>query len=579
MALTPKPDGTLRAIGLTPMTYRVWARARRQEVLEWEDAKAGFWDSAMRSSSALRAGVLRALANESAATIGMASATWMWDFEKFYDSVNLERLVSESISLGFCAVILYMSLAIHTSVRLIKVQGHLAEGINPTTGLVAGDTHAQTLAKLVLYWALDNYHAKFAGACAKQYIDDIAARVEGLKQDVVRIAVDSALWLKKALEEASCVVSMKKMALLASSKDLGKEIQQALESGGFKVSHVEFAKDLGLASAAGRRRCAVVQKSRLKKNRPRVDRIGRFARVVRKASKLFSTGVLPSDVYGCEAMWVAPTTLRLIRRRGARATGATTAGSCCATALAIAYGDYGDPGIAVPARMVRGVVAYLGQGSACHKRVRRTWELLRPKLDDQKRWLNIRGPVGAMIGTLKDQGWEPLAPNVWSGPDGQDWELHSSAGWLSLFATLRTQCANACGRKLRNMLTAKGWKQGLTCVRFASTCGSWRKGELWGEYGMLSCIACAGLWPRARIAASGKPASPICERCGKAEETLEHKFWYCEHNYTILHPDVIMSKRLIKEARRACINYPSFWLRGLTPSTWAWILVLSASLL
>ena len=84
-----------------------------------------------------------------------------------------------------------------------------------------------------------------------------------------------------------------------------------------------------------------------------MDRIGRLARVVRKASKLFSTGVLSSDVYGCEAMGVAPTTLRLIRRRGARATGATTAGSCCTTALAIAYGDYGDPGIAAPARMVR----------------------------------------------------------------------------------------------------------------------------------------------------------------------------------------------------------------------------------
>ena len=145
-ALTPKPDGTLRAIGLTPTTYRVWARARRQEALEWEEAKAGFWDSAMRSSSALRAGVLRALANESAATIGMASATLLWDLEKFYDSVNLERLVSESIRLGFCAVILYLSLAMHTSVRIIKVQGHLAEGIHPTTGLVAGDTHAQTLA-------------------------------------------------------------------------------------------------------------------------------------------------------------------------------------------------------------------------------------------------------------------------------------------------------------------------------------------------------------------------------------------------------------------------------------------------
>ena len=445
--------------------------------------------------------------------------------------------------------------------------------------MVAGDTHAQTLAKLVLYWALDNYHAKFAGACAKQYIDDIAARVEGLKQDVVRIAVDSALCLKKALEEASCVVSMKKMALLASSKDLGKEIQQALESGGFKVSHVEFAKDLGLASAAGRRRCAVVQKSRLKKNSPRVDRIGRFARVVRKASKLFSTGVLSSDVYGCEAMGVAPTTLRLIRRRGARATGATTAGSCCTTALAIAYGDYGDPGIAAPARMVREWLRIWGQGSACHKRVRRTWELLRPKLDDQKRWLNIRGPVGAMIGTLKDQGWEPLAPHVWSGPDGQDWEFHSSAGVAEFVRHFENTVRKRLWAKAAQHVNGKGLEAGADLRVLRKHLRKLEKGEFWGEYGMLSCIACAGLWPRARIAASGKPASPICERCGKAEETLEHRFWYCEHNYTILHPDVINSKRLIKEARRACINCPSFWLRGLTPSTWAWILVLSASLL
>ena len=41
IALLPKPDGGLRPIGLIPLLPRVWARARRDIVTEWEKGPTG----------------------------------------------------------------------------------------------------------------------------------------------------------------------------------------------------------------------------------------------------------------------------------------------------------------------------------------------------------------------------------------------------------------------------------------------------------------------------------------------------------------------------------------------------------
>ena len=66
IVLMGKPNGGVRPIALTAMIYRLWTKIRRPYVVEWEKLNAGPWDAAIKGSSALRAGILSVLCDETA---------------------------------------------------------------------------------------------------------------------------------------------------------------------------------------------------------------------------------------------------------------------------------------------------------------------------------------------------------------------------------------------------------------------------------------------------------------------------------------------------------------------------------
>eukprot|EP00969_Alexandrium_andersonii_P170025 7517284-Alexandrium_andersonii.AAC.1 len=85
-----KPKGGERPIALMAFLYRVLARADRASlVVEWEAGRAGFWDKAIRGSSALAASVMRLVRGEIASAHGLTFCNLLWDMEKFYDSIDL----------------------------------------------------------------------------------------------------------------------------------------------------------------------------------------------------------------------------------------------------------------------------------------------------------------------------------------------------------------------------------------------------------------------------------------------------------------------------------------------------------
>jgi hypothetical protein len=67
IALVPKPTGGERPIALTVSLYRLWGKMRKHLVSQWEDKHHGFWDTAIRGSSPLRAALIRELKNETCA--------------------------------------------------------------------------------------------------------------------------------------------------------------------------------------------------------------------------------------------------------------------------------------------------------------------------------------------------------------------------------------------------------------------------------------------------------------------------------------------------------------------------------
>ena len=61
IGLIPKPKGGERPIAITAMLYRLIIKMRLPIIGDWETDNHGFWDSAIKGSSPLRAALARAL--------------------------------------------------------------------------------------------------------------------------------------------------------------------------------------------------------------------------------------------------------------------------------------------------------------------------------------------------------------------------------------------------------------------------------------------------------------------------------------------------------------------------------------
>ena len=118
--LLPKPLGGDRPIFLATQFYVLWAGLRRPWSSEWEEKKAGFWDDAIKGSSALQAGLRRRLFDEIAAAHGLATASLFWDLEKFYDTIDVYRLARLAAQEGYPMKMCTMDLYMHTAPRMLK---------------------------------------------------------------------------------------------------------------------------------------------------------------------------------------------------------------------------------------------------------------------------------------------------------------------------------------------------------------------------------------------------------------------------------------------------------------------------
>ena len=91
-----------RPISLLTMLYRIWSRTRKAFATEWCDAKAGFWDDAVRGGSPLQAALRRLVADElTQHTDNQEACTVLFDVECFYDSISLSLVARAGLKLAY----------------------------------------------------------------------------------------------------------------------------------------------------------------------------------------------------------------------------------------------------------------------------------------------------------------------------------------------------------------------------------------------------------------------------------------------------------------------------------------------
>ena len=115
--------------------------------------------------------------DEIAVLSGEHTITVFFDLTKFFDSVNLSKLIEFAIQADFPLGVLAYDLQFHLAPRFVKWNQWLADCIMPDIGVVAGLKFSSTLSRLILYPVISAMHyqvPKSLKHAVEIFIDDVA---------------------------------------------------------------------------------------------------------------------------------------------------------------------------------------------------------------------------------------------------------------------------------------------------------------------------------------------------------------------------------------------------------------------
>jgi hypothetical protein len=150
-----------------------------------------------------------------------------------------------------------------------------------------------------------------------------------------------------------------------------------------------------------------------------------------------------------------------------------------------------------------------------HEALSRVWAKQVKLLDGPRRWSEIKGPMGAVIATLVDLGWQPQGPTRWADPQGDIWQIDPRrAGVIPLvLAKIRRSCIRLLWKKAGEHYCGEGIGDEADLTALQQARRAFIKQGSWREASVLDLIGQGASWPPARRAALGEGISAECEFC------------------------------------------------------------------
>ena len=576
VALLGKPTGGDRPITIVTLLHAARSKHRGRWTREWDAREHGFWDTAIKGSSALRAGLVRRLLDETCFSLGASTVSVFYDIRKFHDSVNLARLIRWGLELGWNSDDLQFYIAGHLCPRRLKVGGHHSDLILVDGSLMAGCVAANSCAKTVLFALLRDIHAQVP-ASIQQYVDDLAQRVEGTAADVLAVTVQATCAVVAGLNSEGFAVAQNKCGILGPNRKLCIAVQGKLSAAGIDLPVVNAIRDLGIDAGGGKRRSIAVLKGRVAAAKGRIGRIRMLSRRDKRAGKLFMTNARPAAIWESSASGLSRRMLASLRTDAAKATGVVkVAGACVTTTIALTLGSSNDPAVTVPTSVIQDWLATWKLRPDLRRRLEGAWTVASRALGASPTWHRVAGPLAATIKTLRDIGWDPCAPNLWRQCDGTVHRLADESGHDGqsgkILDAVRDQLEANAWRKASEHYNGGGGERGIDFTRLHAKIRALRKEGSLQLIGLLQHVAAGATWPRARRAECKLPLDDtICPRCNAQVEDEYHRAWECPKNCS-QHPDFGPAFRASASLKpRAAMERdmcPIFWLRGLVPKSW-----------
>ena len=571
VVLIPKKIGD-RPISLISLLFKLWESLNSSTITTWEKEKVGFWDDAVKGSSALRAAALRRMRAEAASIMGDEFAFILWDAEKFYDNVDLSQLFDCAISCGLDGREAILGLSIFMAPRSIRIGKVIGDANDPSNGMIAGIKRANFYSRLLLYNVMEKMHEAIPSAGPRTFVDDLAQVITGKEDIVIDLGVRSAKLLISMLKGIKIVISSKS-AVIGSRLRIAEAIEKRLrEECGTTLKATKHSIDLGI-DCGGAARGVTHQVCREAKATTRNSRTKCLVSLCKRAETMVSTGSDPQRSYGFCVMGLPPARLDQWRSSNADARGIAT--SACNTSAFALRGQHTDPAVTVPMEQIKfWVNLYRSAPRDLQELVQAAWFRIPERVKDVG-WRKVTGPCAASFLTLAQIGWKPVGPDVFKNPAGEVWCLgardygaeSSEDGALgstrafekslleSAYGQLWAHAANHyCGRGL----TFGGDLHAARKLRAQLI-----EQERFNEAGILDSMVDGSLWFADRFSATTSDSDSICQRCGALIECAHHAIWLCSDNCNL--PTEVKTKT-DRYIGRTDPEITCLWTRGIVPA-------------
>ena len=364
---------------------------------------------------------------------------FLWDMRKFYDSIKAHLLIPQLVARGYPLEILVLGTLTHKSPRCLQVGNSYSNIImGCASSILAGCLQSCSWARGLLFEFVQALGYVVPGSVCEEHIDDLSHFVTNksrmqLFQDAAKIGRA----VKVGTSELGLTLACKS-TLLANDKSLGKLIVNHLETDGVSICLGTAATDLGIETAAGKRRCAASQWKRIWKGRRRAKRVNRLCQMNSEAQKLTMTDIHPVQIYGHTAQGASNAQVDAMCRNLKLGTVLGKIQACPITTVAWFFGVK-----RVPQTAVR--VSRLASGSQCGEIV--MFETQNPQILEEKRpHVGRKSPsLESGYGThlchhLLRVGsrWKPSSPGFWQSLDGSatlDGALFNKAQIIDSFSS------------------------------------------------------------------------------------------------------------------------------------------------
>ena len=119
-----------------------------QSIDKWDVDNILEHDTAQKGSSALLAALNRNLDAEIAAALGLESGGFFFDYEKFFDHLDIPILLAECIRLRLPARDIYLTILQHTAPRALQCAGFTSTPRSIVRSILAGCKYSKVLTKV-----------------------------------------------------------------------------------------------------------------------------------------------------------------------------------------------------------------------------------------------------------------------------------------------------------------------------------------------------------------------------------------------------------------------------------------------